>query len=109
MTTPKDEKGAEPAPVGMFHRDFQKDGKSSGYLWWHDGLPDGTKLYATPPGELAREPSESSARDAARYRWLREHTVATGLSRWMQRHQFLDAAIDEEMDAALASLKGSSC
>jgi hypothetical protein len=33
-------------------------------------------------------------RNAARYRWLQEHTVATGLSRWMGRHQFLDAAID---------------
>lgn len=32
--------------------------------------------------------------DAARYRWLQEHTVATGLSRWMGHHQFLDAAID---------------
>jgi len=34
--------------------------------------------------------------DAARYRWLREHTVATGLSRWMGSRQFLDDAIDAE-------------
>lgn len=38
--------------------------------------------------------SQDDARDAARYRWLQEHTVATGLSRWMGHHQFLDAAID---------------
>jgi hypothetical protein len=34
---------------------------------------------------------------AERYRWLREHTVATGISRWMGKHQFLDSAIDEAM------------
>jgi hypothetical protein len=35
-------------------------------------------------------------KDAARYRWLREHTVATGLSRFTQsyRKQFLDEAVD---------------
>lgn len=34
---------------------------------------------------------------ARRYQWLREHTVATGLSRWVHPHQFLDAAIDAAM------------
>ena len=34
---------------------------------------------------------------ARRYQWLREHTVATGLSQWVHPHQFLDAAIDVAM------------
>jgi len=34
---------------------------------------------------------------ARRYQWLREHTVATGLSQWVHPHQFLDAAIDAAM------------
>ncbi len=38
-------------------------------------------------------------RDAARYRWLEEHTVATGLSRWMGREQFLSVAVDKAMAA----------
>jgi hypothetical protein len=42
--------------------------------------------------------TQGDAKDAARYRWLREHTVATGLSRWMGSHQFLDAAIDAALN-----------
>ena len=40
-------------------------------------------------------------RDAGRYRWLEEHTVATGLSRWIDDHrtQFLGVAVDEELAA----------
>lgn len=34
---------------------------------------------------------------ARRYQWLREHTVATGLSQWVHPHQFLDEAIDSAM------------
>ena len=34
---------------------------------------------------------------ARRYQWLREHTVATGLSQWVHPHQFLDAAVDAAM------------
>lgn len=37
---------------------------------------------------------EALRAEADRYCWLREHTVHTGLSRWMGKHQFLDAAID---------------
>ena len=32
--------------------------------------------------------------NAERYRWLEERLTATGLSRWMGRHQFLSTAID---------------
>ena len=32
--------------------------------------------------------------DAERYRWLEERPTATGLARWMGRHQFLSTAID---------------
>ena len=34
-------------------------------------------------------------KDAARYRWLQEHTAATGLSRWMGSEQFLSEAVDK--------------
>ena len=40
-------------------------------------------------------------RDAARYRWLREHTVHSGLESFVGRHdaQFLDIAVDAAMTA----------
>lgn len=61
-----------------------------------DHLPLGEiDLYAAP----ASTAPANDALDAARYRWLREHTVATGLSQWMGRHQFLDAAVDAARDA----------
>lgn len=44
-----------------------------------------------------KQKTEAMAKEVARYHWLREHTVATGLSRWMGRAQFLDEAIDLAM------------
>lgn len=35
--------------------------------------------------------------DAERFRWLEEHTVATGLSQWMGHEQFLSVAVDKAM------------
>lgn len=35
--------------------------------------------------------------DAQRFRWLQEHTAATGLSRWMGGKQFLGEAVDAEI------------
>lgn len=32
--------------------------------------------------------------DAERFRWLAEHTVATGLARWVHPFQFLGEAVD---------------
>lgn len=49
----------------------------------------------TPRGRW--EAQRMHEEDVKRYEWLREHTVATGLSRWMDHHQFLDAAVDKEM------------
>lgn len=38
--------------------------------------------------------AESYAADAERFRWLAEHTVATGLARWVHPFQFLADAVD---------------
>lgn len=38
--------------------------------------------------------AESYATDAERFRWLAEHTVATGLARWVHPFQFLAEAVD---------------
>ena len=62
-----------------------------------DPLIDGYPLTAGLPPPAAPPAPDAQARDAARYRWLQERTVATGLSRWMGHHQFLDAAIDAAM------------
>lgn len=42
--------------------------------------------------------------DAARFRWLQEHTVAAGLGRFMQQHrtQFLAEAVDAATKAERA-------
>lgn len=51
-------------------------------------------------GALAREAytwskaAETYAADAERFRWLAEHTVATGLARWVHPFQFLAEAVD---------------
>lgn len=37
--------------------------------------------------------------DARRFQWLAEHTVATGLARWVHPFQFLAEAVDERMRA----------
>lgn len=44
-------------------------------------------------GELAKA-VESYAANAERFRWLAEHTVATGLARWVHPFQFLGEAVD---------------
>lgn len=41
-----------------------------------------------------RAERDALAKDAARYRWLREHVVATGLALWMGQHQTLSEAVD---------------
>ena len=38
--------------------------------------------------------AETYAADAERFRWLAEHTVATGLARWVHPFQFLAEAVD---------------
>ena len=38
--------------------------------------------------------AENYAADAERFRWLAEHTVATGLARWVHPFQFLAEAVD---------------
>lgn len=38
--------------------------------------------------------AETYAADAERFRWLAEHTVATGLARWVHPFQFLGEAVD---------------
>lgn len=38
--------------------------------------------------------AESYAADADRFQWLAEHTVATGLARWVHPFQFLGEAVD---------------
>ncbi len=46
-------------------------------------------LFPGPDG-----PAETYAADAERFRWLAEHTVATGLARWVHPFQFLGEAVD---------------
>ena len=46
---------------------------------------------------IAIEQASRDRADAERFRWLEEHTVATGLSRWMGREQFLSVAVDKAM------------
>ena len=38
--------------------------------------------------------ARDAAADAERFRWLAEHTVATGLARWVHPFQFLAEAVD---------------
>lgn len=38
--------------------------------------------------------AETYAADAERFHWLAEHTVATGLARWVHPFQFLAEAVD---------------
>lgn len=40
------------------------------------------------------EAAQTYAADAERFRWLAEHTVATGLARWVHPFQFLGEAVD---------------
>ena len=56
-------------------------------------LPDGTKLYTSPP------PKSDEARDAERYRWLLRNYLRFSLQDEALKHGSLDAAID----AALAA------
>jgi len=41
--------------------------------------------------------SEADQRDAARYRWLREHHLQVGPDAWIRTGDDLDEAIDAEM------------
>jgi hypothetical protein len=74
----------------------------AGRVWLR--LGDGPDEIEYVPVQAAPV-SAKDARDAQRYRWLREHTAATGLGRFIQswRKQFLDEAVD----AALAA-KGAA-
>jgi hypothetical protein len=67
----------------------QDDGKPAG-LW--ACAECGHKFV---PLDIAQET------DADRYRWLREHTAVTGLSRWTRAcsTQFLDEAVDKVIGA----------
>lgn len=47
--------------------------------------------------------AETYAADAERFRWLAEHTVATGLARWVHPFQFLGEAVDARRKAEAAS------
>lgn len=57
-------------------------------------------ILRTDNAKLAREAhtwskaAETYAADAERFRWLAEHTVATGLARWVHPFQFLGEAVD---------------
>ena len=44
--------------------------------------------------------AENYAADAERFRWLAEHTVATGLARWVHPFQFLAEAVDKRREEA---------
>ena len=44
--------------------------------------------------------AETYAADAERFRWLAEHTVATGLARWVHPFQFLAEAVDARRNEA---------
>lgn len=54
-------------------------------------------LVASKAEQRAEARQAALEKDAARFRWLQEHTVATGLSRWMGSTQTLDAAVDAAM------------
>lgn len=56
-------------------------------------------LVASKAEQRAEARQAAIERDAVRFRWLQEHTVATGLSRWMGSTQTLDAAVDAAMRA----------
>lgn len=43
---------------------------------------------------LLGDVAENYSADAERFRWLAEHTVATGLARWVHPFQFLAEAVD---------------
>lgn len=57
-------------------------------------------ILRTDKAKLVREAhtwskaAETYAADAERFRWLAEHTVATGLARWVHPFQFLGEAVD---------------
>lgn len=65
-----------------------------------DGLTKGRSRMREDNERLAREAhtwskaAENYAADAERFRWLAEHTVATGLARWVHPFQFLADAVD---------------
>ncbi len=49
---------------------------------------------------LLGDVSEDYSADAERFRWLAEHTVATGLARWVHPFQFLGEAVDARRNEA---------
>ncbi len=49
---------------------------------------------------LLGDVSENYSADAERFRWLAEHTVATGLARWVHPFQFLAEAVDARRNEA---------
>lgn len=78
-----------------------------GDLWW-GGDGTGEKFIdpkyanvthwrlhaAAPEAHTWSKAAETYAADAERFRWLAEHTVATGLARWVHPFQFLGEAVD---------------
>lgn len=70
------------------------------------GLTKGRTRMREDNERLAREAhtwskaAENYAADAERFRWLAEHTVATGLARWVHPFQFLAEAVDKRRKEA---------
>ena len=63
----------------------------------------GTIEHTERAGELLGELVKAAgayAADAERFRWLAEHTVATGLARWVHPFQFLGEAVDARRNEA---------
>lgn len=57
-------------------------------------------LVASKAEQRAETWQTALEKDAARFRWLQEHTVTTGLSCWMGSTQTLDVAVDAAMRAS---------
>ena len=62
---------------------------------------DNTKLHRE--AYTWSKAAESYAADAERFRWLAEHTVATGLARWVHPFQFLADAVDKRRKEAVTN------
>lgn len=57
--------------------------------------------------QAAQAELERLRADAERFRWLAEHTVATGLARWVHPFQFLDEAVDRHIATDMANAEAS--
>ncbi len=102
---PPDDRAAIQAMVEAAHRKAQQlrvklnDEAPSNAAHWH-------KVATEAQAEIDRlrlleKVDDWVKADAARFRWLQEHTVAAGLGRFMQQHstQFLAQAVDAAVKA----------